>query len=664
MQTSQRRLIQIFAFLAAWAVVVVCRLVQVQLVRHEHYLNRALRQQERTLSLNPVRGSILDARGRVLAESIAAESIYADPQSVGDPHVAAKRIAAVPGIGTSAKEIEARLRGDGGFAWIARQVPLEVAAQVKALKIPGVDFLEEHRRSYPRETLAANVVGYIGLDGEGLAGVEHSLDEYVKGRAGKVTILRDARRGMYLVGGEGANRPVDGHHVVLTIDSVVQFITERALARAVEKYRANGGTAIVMDPHTGDILALASLPTFDPNRFRDFPPASWRNRAVQDSYEPGSTFKIVTAAAALDQGVVTPSQLIDCNNGSIEIANVSIREHDGHRYGVMSFEDVLVHSSNVGTVKVGLSLGQARFFDYIRRFGFGSRTGIPLPGEAAGLVRPTSKWSMLSNASISFGQEIGTTPLQIVRAVATVANGGVRVEPRIVDRVVDDEGKIIYRPETPAPVRVISEKTAALLNEMLKSVVARGTGKNAALDEHVVAGKTGTAQKAGRGGYSADRFVASFAGYVPADRPRLAILVVVDEPRNGQYGGTIAAPVFREVAEASLRYLGVQPSIPWKTIHLPAPALAAFSQKPQPADTPAAGVPDVRGLDARAAIARAVASGYSVTTVGSGVVQSQEPSPGSVTPADRRMTLRLAPAEMPRATATQLASLPAAEVVR
>lgn len=664
MQTSQKRLLQIFAFLAAWAVIVLCRLVQVQLVRHDHYLNRALRQQERTLSLNPVRGSIVDARGRVLAESIAAESIYADPQSVGDPRIAAKRIAAVPGLGVPAKEIESRLRGDGGFAWIARQVPLEVAAQVKALKIPGVDFLEEHRRSYPRETLAANVVGYIGLDGEGLAGVEHSLDEYVKGRAGKVTILRDARRGMYLVGGEGANRPVDGNHVVLTIDSVVQFITERALARAVDKYDANGGTAIVMDPRSGDILALASLPTFDPNRFRDYPPASWRNRAVQDTYEPGSTFKIVTAAAALDQGVVTPSQIIDCNNGSIEIANVSIREHGGHRYGLMSFEDVLVHSSNVGTIKVGLSLGQTRFFDYIRRFGFGSRTGIPLPGEASGLVRPTNKWSMLSNASISMGQEIGVTPLQVLRAVATVANGGVRVEPRIVDRVIDDEGKIIYRPETPAPVRVISEKSAALLNEMLKSVVARGTGENAALAEHVVAGKTGTAQKAGRGGYSADRFVASFAGYVPADRPRLVILVVVDEPHNGQYGGTVAAPVFREVAEASLRYLGVQPSIPWKTIQLPAPALAAFSQKPHAAETPAAGVPDVRGMDARAAIARAVASGYSVTTVGSGVVQAQEPVPGSSVPADRRLTLRLAPVEAPRPTVAQVASFPAAEVVR
>ncbi|MEO8036141.1 MAG: penicillin-binding transpeptidase domain-containing protein, partial [Acidobacteriota bacterium] len=437
----------------------------------------------------------------------------------------------------------------------------------------------------------------------------------------------------------------DGNDVVLTIDSVVQFITERALARAVERYRAAGGSAIVMDPSDGSILAMASLPTFDPNRFGESLPATWRNRNTQEMYEPGSTFKIVTAAAGLEEGIITPSQIIDCGNGAIQIGNVAIHEHGGHRYSLMTFEDVIVHSSNVGTIRVGLSLGPARFYKYMRDFGFGERTGIQLPGEATGLVRRTEKWSMLSNASMSIGQEIGVTPLQIVRAVATVANGGVRVEPRIVDRIVDAKGRVLFKPATPEPRRVISEKTAAVLNEILKAVVARGTGENAALAEHIVAGKTGTAQKAGRGGYSPDKFVASFAGYVPADRPRLVMLVVIDEPKGAQYGGTVAAPVFREIAEASLRYLGVRPSIPARSLGVGAPLLATFSQESGDklsATSARTSVPDFRGLDARAAIANAVAAGLNVRVVGSGVVTSQNPTAGGALPVDHRVQLTLA----------------------
>jgi cell division protein FtsI (penicillin-binding protein 3) len=643
MNISQKRLLQLFAFLAAWALVVVGRLVQIQIVRHDDYIRRATRQQERTLSLNPVRGSILDARQRVLAESVSADSIYADPQAIVDRRATALALASVRGIGATAAEFEARLTSDNGFVWLARQLPLDVSARARKLKLPGVYFLDEHRRSYPRAMLAANVIGYAGVDGEGLAGIEHAYDSYVRGRAGKVTILRDARRGAYLVGGEGSNRPVDGQNIVLTIDSVVQFITERALASAVGKYHAAGGSAIVMDPRDGSILAMASTPTFDPNHFRDFPPVAWRNRNVQDMYEPGSTFKIVTASAGLEEGVVTPSQIIDCGNGSIRLGNFEIHEHGGNHYGLISFEEVMVHSSNVGAVRVGLSLGPSRFYDYIRRFGFGERTGLQLPGETSGLVRPTSKWSQLSNASMSIGQEIGVTPLQIIRAVATVANGGVRVEPRIVDRVVDAQGNTVYRPQHPAPVRVISDRTAAVLNEILKQVVARGTGQPAALAEHVVAGKTGTAQKAARGGYSVDKFVASFAGYVPADRPRLVILVVVDEPRGAQYGGTIAAPAFKEIAEATLRYLGVAPSVPLRTLGAPQPMLADFSQPIEPRAS-AASVPEFRGLDARAAISRATAAGLLVRAVGSGVVQTQQPMPGEALPNDRRLTLTLAEA--------------------
>jgi cell division protein FtsI (penicillin-binding protein 3) len=641
MGLPQRRLLQVFAMLAAWGIVVVFRLVQVQLMRYDHYVVRAQRQQERTLALSPVRGSILDARGRVLAESVAGESIYADPQAIADPKKAAKALAAVHGIGLSAKEIEAKLRNDGSFAWIARQLPLEVAAKVRALALPGVYFLEGHRRSYPRASLAANVVGYVGVDGNGLAGIEHSFDDPVSGTPGKVTLLKDARKGVYLVGGDGANRPRDGHHVVLTIDSVVQFIAERALQQAVARHRAQAGSVIVMDPNDGSILAMASVPTFDPNRFRDFPAANWRNRSVQDFFEPGSTFKVITAAAGLEEGLVTPSQVIDCGNGEITIANVTIGEHDDHRYGLLSFEEVMFRSSNVGTVRVGLELGESRLNEWTRRFGFGAKSGITLPGESPGMLRSPERWSDVSPASISIGQEIGVTPLQIVRAVSAVATGGVLVAPRIVERVVDEEGEVVARPETVGSRRVMSEKTAAVLNEILKGVVSRGTGSNAALAEHVVAGKTGTAQKAGRGGYAAGRYVGSFVGYVPADKPRLTILVVIDEPRGEHYGGAIAAPVFREIAEASLRYLGVPPSIPARTLGVGRPLLAKFSQ-PRAVIGPASAVPDLRGLDARSAIQRAVASGLTVRAVGNGVVISQNPEPGGALPVNRRVTVRLA----------------------
>jgi len=647
MTRSEKRVIQLFAVLTAWALVVIVKLTYVQLIRHGDYTARAVRQQERTLALAPVRGSILDRRGRVLAESVSAQSIYADPQAVINKRATAKALASIRGLDMTAHEIEEKLRSDAAFVWIARQLPMDVAAAVKAVNLPGIYFLEDHRRSYPRGTIAANVIGYSGLDGEGLGGIEHSLDSYVRGRAGRVTLLRDARRGVYLVGGEGANRPVDGNHVVLTIDAVIQFIAERALSRAVAHYGAAGGSAIVVDPNDGAILAMASVPTFDPNHFRDYPAEAWRNRNVQEIYEPGSTFKIVTAAAGLEEGVVTPSQVLDCGDGAIQIGPNEIHEHGGNKYGRLSFEEVLVHSSNVGTVRVGLALGEQRLYRYVRRFGFGERTNIQLPGETPGLVRRTDKWSPLSSASISIGQEIGVTTLQLVRAVATVANGGVRVEPRIVDRIEDPAGNVKYRPPPPRSMRVVSEKTAAVLNEILKAVVARGTGENAALAEHVVAGKTGTAQKAIRGGYAADKFIASFAGWVPADRPRLVILVVIDEPKAEQYGGKVAAPAFREIAEATLRYLAVPPSMPARTLGTDGALLATFSQRdPQrPAES---GVPDLRGLDVRAAVARATAAGLSVRVVGSGVVQSQNPIAGDMLPKNHQLTLQLSGTESAR----------------
>jgi len=649
MAISQRRMLQLGGILAAWAVVVVGRLVQIQLVQHSDYVARAVRQQERTLSLTPTRGSIYDRRGRVLAESIASESIYADPQTVTDPRALAKALSSIRGLRFDRQELEKKLSGQGEFAWIARQVDPDVVREVRKMNLPGIYTLEEHKRTYPKGPLAANVIGYAGIDGEGLAGVEHSLDRYVRGRAGKVTLLRDARRGMYVVGAEGANARVDGLRVYLTIDEVIQFVSERALASAIAKYRASSGSVIVMDPSNGNILAMASWPGFDPNRFRDFTPAEWRNRAVQDQYEPGSTFKIVTAAAGLEEGVVTSSQILDCGMGKFTIGNVDIREHGGSQYGYISFEDVMVHSSNVGVIRVALALGRLRFYRYMTAFGFGQRTGVDLPGEALGTLRRPERWSRLSSAVLSMGQEIAATPLQVAAATAAIANGGKLVTPRIVERIVDSDGNAVAHPSASPPRRVVSEKTAAILNEILKAVVSRGTGMGAALPDYVVAGKTGTAQKAARGGYSPDRFVASFAGWVPADRPRLVILVVIDEPIGSQYGGTVAAPVFREIAETSLRYLGVAPSLPTRRL-VPAAVLArdpravagrsAGSLCPRSA-TPCPWTPDLRGLDARSALAEATSLGYRVTAQGTGVVVSQSPAPGAPRPADSELALRL-----------------------
>ncbi|HUO83515.1 MAG TPA: penicillin-binding protein 2 [Thermoanaerobaculia bacterium] len=583
MTLQRRRILLLAAGATAWSLLILARLAQIQILRHDEYVLRAVRQQERTVTLTPMRGSILDRRGRLLAESVTARSIYADPQTVQDPAAVALALSRVDGLPVDRQALERRLARKGEFAWIARQVEDDVWSAVEMLDLPGIHALDEHRRTYPNGTLGSGLLGWVGIDGEGLAGVEHSLNRFVRGTPGVVTLLRDARKGMYLVGADGASTAVDGHDIYLTLDEVIQHIAERSLRKTVERYGAKSGSVVVLDPSDGAILAMASWPTFDPNHFGNFPTTHWRNRVVQDVYEPGSTFKVVTAAAALEEGVVTPSQIIDCGEGFIEIANTRIREHDNKQFGLLSFEQVLAQSSNVGTIEVARTLGEKRLDQYARRFGFGSRTGVELPGEASGILRPVNRWSALSTASISIGQEIAVTPLQMTAAMAVVANGGRQVRPHIVERVVDGEGNVVYSPPPAPTVRVISEKSAAVLNEMLKNVVTLGTGREAALAEHVVAGKTGTAQKAGPGGYLPNKTVASFAGYVPADRPRLAILVVIDEPKGSGYGGAVAAPAFREIAEASLRYLEVAPGFPRRELRLDGRIkLAELSQPSSP----------------------------------------------------------------------------------
>lgn len=639
MPLDRRRLLVVCAALTAWALLVVVRMIHVQVVRHDEWVARAARQQERTVSLSPLRGSIRDRMGRVLADSVEARSVYADPTAVADPVAVAASLASIKELKLSKKQIESRLRGRSEFAWIARQLPDEVADRIERMELPGIYTLAESTRMYPKQDLAAPLLGFVSIDGDGLGGVELATEKWVRGEDTKITLLRDARRGMYQIGGDA--RPVDGQNVVLTIDQVIQYIAEDSLQRAVDRSAAKGGTAVVLDPRNGAVLAMASVPSFDANRFAAYSPEQWRNRAAHDLYEPGSTFKIVTAAAALEERLVTPSQMVDCERGYIEVAGRRIREHDNHQYGVMSFEDVLVNSSNVGTIKVGLALGPARLHEWIRRFGFGQTTGMELPGEARGIIRPVEKWSKLSNAILSIGQELAATPLQVARSAAVIANGGTLVPLHIIDRVENADGQIVWQHTPVEGERVVSERTAALLNEMLKSVVSRGTGSNAAVEGFPVAGKTGTAQKAGRGGYMPGRYVASFVGWLPADRPRLVILVTVDEPRGAYYGGAVAAPVFREIAEASMRYLGEEPSVPVRRVVVPPVRLATFSQQPRPGDSTAAtGAPDLVGLDARTAAERAVAAGWDLRLMGEGLVVEQTPRAGE-TRTRRTLNVRL-----------------------
>lgn len=639
MPIMRSRLLFVAACLTVWGGIIVARLVHLQVVQHEQWVSRAARQQERTVSLSPVRGAIRDREGRILAQSVMARSIYADPSAITDPASVARGLASIEDLDLERQSLERKLKAESEFAWIARQVPDTVAQEIEDLELPGIYSLAEPSRVYPKATLAAPLVGFVSIDGEGLGGAELASEKWARGHASKVTLLRDARRGTYQVGSDTS--AVDGLDVYLTIDQVIQHIAESAVQRAVDEHRAIGGTAVVIEPSTGAVLAIASVPTFDANEFSNYPPARWRNRAVQDIYEPGSTFKIITAAAAMEEGIVTPSQLIDCEAGYIEIAGRRIREHDSKRYGLMSFEDVLVNSSNVGTIKVGLALGPERMYSWFRRFGFGEPTGIQLPGESGGILRPVERWSKLSNAILSIGQEIGATSLQMTRAAATIANGGVMMPLHVIDRVVDSEGNVVWQQPPAEGERIVSDRTAALLNEMLKSVVSRGTGVNASLPEHAVAGKTGTAQKAGRAGYVPGKYVASFVGWAPADRPRLAILVTIDEPKGAYYGGTVAAPVFREIAEASLRYLEVEPSVPTRKVTVPVRRLATFSQDAAAGEpAPGEGAPNLQGLDARSAALVAVSSGWEIRLEGDGVVTGQTPPPG-VTRSDRVLRVRL-----------------------
>ncbi|MFQ5877897.1 MAG: penicillin-binding protein [Acidobacteriota bacterium] len=549
----RKRLILLGAAVAAGLLALGARCAHLQILKAPELIERARAQQEKAVVLHPHRGPILDRNGKELALSLAVDSVYADPSCLEDPERAAPKLARVLGMRTS--DVRRRLDCDRHFVWLRRKITPDLRDRIERLGLRGVGFVRESRRFYPKRTLAAHVLGACGVDNQGLAGLEFAFDKTIRGVPGRILFLRDGRGGRVL--DRARTEPIPGAGLVLTLDAVIQHAAERGLDAAMRDTDARGAAAVVLRPRTGEVLALANRPTFDPNTFSRARAAARRNRAVSDFSEPGSTFKAIIAAAVLEAGLVRPEEVIWCGNGSITVARHRFRE-DSRPFGELTFTEVLSRSSNVGAIRVASRMRPADLLEALRRFGFGSRTGIELPAESGGLLRDVSDWSGLSQASIAIGQEIGVTPLQLAAAFGAIANDGVWVRPHIVG---DDAGGR-HRRAAAGRRRVVSVGTARDLRAMLTTVVSRGgTGEHAALPGYSAAGKTGTAQKIDEGGrYSRDKHVAWFAGFAPAERPEIVVVVMVDEPRGRRFhGGQVAAPVFSRIALAALRYLGVPP---------------------------------------------------------------------------------------------------------
>jgi len=532
----------------------VARLYYLQIICYADLTERGQKQQQRVVEVAPDRGTILDRNGRPLAMSVARESIYAVPAEIPDRDMVADLLA--PVVGVDAAVLRERFHVSHSFCWVKRKAADDEAARVRDLNLKGVYFQKEMKRVYPKGELAAHALGFVGTDDNGLAGIEHSLNGEIVGRAGKVVLAADARRQPFLSkGAEG----VPGKNVVLAVDESIQYIAEKALSEAMAQWHAAGGVAIVQDPNTGEILAMSSRPTFNPNEYAKSPDEARVDRAIGWVYEPGSTFKIVTVSAALEEKLTTPEEVINCQMGSITLANHVI--HDHLRFGNLTVDDILVHSSDVGAIKLGLRLGKDRFYSYMTRFGFGEKTDIEAPGEERGLLKPASQWTGISIGEMSMGQEVAVTPLQLVTAYSAIANGGVLFEPRLVRDVFRDNVHDSLRPAEGH--RVVSERTAAMMREMFQHVVERGTGHLARIARYNVAGKSGTAQKIDASGhYSHSKYIASFVGFAPVSHPAITILVVIDSPVGAIYGGDVAGPVFKTIAEQTLAYLNVPPDNP------------------------------------------------------------------------------------------------------
>ena len=656
----------VWVLAVVWMAVVLARLSYLQLFCYSDYFAKAQHQQQRIFEISPMRGTIYDRKGRELAVSLPMDSVFADPADVTDPGMVARLLSRV--LNVSADDLENKIREAHSPVRLARKLSPETVQRIDGMNLRGVFFQKENRRMYPQRELAAAVLGYVDVDEKGIGGIEYSLDRDIRGRPGRMMVMADGRRHWY-DRHESAADP--GASVELTIDETIQYIAEKELARAIETTHAKAGVLLVQDPNTGELLAVANWPTFDPNDAGSYPDDVRMDRAVTMAYEPGSVFKVITLAGAIEHGVAAPNDLIDCQMGSIVLAGRVI--HDHKPYGVLSVRQILEDSSDVGAIKIALRLGAPRFYDTIRQFGIGQLTGINLPGENRGLLRPPENWSGNSIGSIAMGQEVSATPIQIISYISAIANGGILYKPRIVHEL-RSPSPVSLRPQE-EPARATDERTAATMREMMESVVLEGTGKNyAELDGYTAGGKTGTAQKIdpATGRYSRTDYFASFAGFAPVNNPAVTILAVLDSPVGPHEGNETAGPVFKRVAEQVLAYLDVPHDVPVpstvetakKSQHAPlqapkqdsAPsdvamqakfdAAVAESARKLPAPTVAFGddsavaVPDLAGQTVRGVSESCTHLGLVPTLIGNGVALEQSPAAGTQVLRGTRVTVR------------------------
>jgi cell division protein FtsI (penicillin-binding protein 3) len=646
-----------------WGTAISARLYFLHVVRAEEMKDRAVRQQQRTLDVSPARGAIYDRNGNELAISIKVDSVFAVPEEVRDSAVTASQLSKLTGI--SRADLKKKLESSRSFEWIKRKLSANEANAIRDAGLPGIYFRKENQRIYPKSQLASHVLGYVNMDEEGMGGLEYRYNDEVRGEPGNVVVMTDGRGHSYYM---EEKPPATGASLYTTIDENIQYTLEKELQATVKASRPKSMSIVAMNPQTGEILGMANYPQFNPNDYGKYSPTTWTNRAVSQVYEPGSTFKIVTIAAALEEKLTRPDEIIDCLSGSIVLYGHRIR--DWKPFGLLSVKEIMQNSSDVGVIKLGLRLGDARFSDYISRLGFGRPTKIDLPGEERGLTKPASRWSRVSVGAISMGQEIGVTPLQIVTMVSTVANGGILYRPYVVKKIEHAERGVLGETK-PIGERVISAATAEQVKEMLEFVVTDGTAKGSRLEGYTAAGKTGTAQKIDETGrYSQTRYVASFAGYAPASAPAVAVVVVIDEPKGRYHGGEVAAPVFKSVAEQILRYMSVPPDVP-----LDSPQHSVDAPKPNrdkaPAAKPAApgqpvpgewkvvdaafsvssvvtepftlgdiAVPDFHGKSLRQIAEDCLRLGLRLRSTGSGAAVEQFPLPGTAVGAGTEIQIR------------------------
>jgi cell division protein FtsI (penicillin-binding protein 3) len=670
------RWLVVWVLAVVWIAVVIGRLSYLQLFSYSEYLAKAQRQQQRIFEISPMRGPIYDRQGRELAVSLPMDSVFGDPAEIADVETVSQLLSRV--VGVPVDDLSEKLREAKTPVRLARKLSPEIVQRITDMNLKGVFFQKENRRVYPARELAASVLGYVDVDEKGIGGIEYSLDKEIRGRPGKMMVMADGHRRWY-DRTESAADP--GASVTLTIDQTIQYIAEKELAQAIEDTHAKAGTVVVEDPNSGELLAVANWPAFDPNDAGKYPPEARIDRAVASAYEPGSTFKVLTLTGAIENGVASPEEMVDCQMGQIMVSGRLI--HDWHKFGVLSVKQVLENSSDVGAIKIALRLGAPRFYDTIRAFGIGEPTDIELPGENRGLLRPIENWSANSIGSLAMGQEVSVTPIQIVSAISAVANGGTLYRPHVVKEIDGGEPGAL-RPLPPAQ-QATDARTAATMRDMMEGVVLEGTGKPARLEGYTAAGKSGTAQKIdpATGRYSSTEYNASFVGFAPVNNPAISILVVLDSPAGQHHGGLVGGPVFKRIAEQVLAYRDEPHDVPAptdletaKNQRTATPAsrrdraadsaearfqAAAAKTKPPASSTtvafgdPRAGVvvvPSLAGESVRAVTEQCQRLGLVPALLGSGVALEQAPAAGVEVARGSQLTVRFGrPGEIAPASA-------------